>query len=416
MNIIPPSDKTDVFVVNTCTVTAKSDYQARQMIRRFRRMNPEGIIVVTGCYAQVDPDGLKGLGVDYVLGNMEKVSLWEMVKAGRKGDSPEIKVGDVREADRLSPYYSTGITDRTRAYLKLQDGCDAFCSYCIVPYARGRGRSLPVEDVLSGIDRLIDKGFKEIVLTGVDLGRYGEESGDGLVNLLRIIEERYGCVSDGDTRMRFRLSSIEPMYIKDGLIDIISRSGIICRHLHIPVQSGSDRILSAMNRPYSSEDFSRLITGIHDLMPDISIGTDIIAGFPGEGEDDFEATYRLISELPLSYLHVFPFSRRKGTPAAVMPVQVNGSVIRERCRRLRALGIEKRFTFYKENIGREEFVLVENHRDRETGLLKGYSGKYIPVLIDGDDMLMGRLISIRIDSLREDKVVGIVEGSQYDRR
>lgn len=405
LEVVPPSPDTEVFVINTCTVTGKSDYQARQMIRRFKKMNPLAIVVATGCYAQVYPDDIKRLGVDYVVGNREKDRLWNLIMM-KKVESPMVLVSDIRKEENLSSPKGVGTFERTRAYLKIQDGCDAFCSYCIIPYARGKGRSLPFEGVLKGIDGLIEKGFREIVLTGIHIGSYGMDLGyeKGLSTLLKEIERRYRKAG-----VRFRISSIEPMEIDEGIIDILADGEIFCHHLHIPLQSGSDRILMAMNRPYRGQDFGRLIHRIHDRMPYASIGVDIIAGFPGEGEEDFFDTYNLLRDLPVSYFHVFPFSRRKGTPAYDMPDQVDGRTIKKRCESLRALGRKKRKAFYERNLGREEFLLVEEAQDRETGLMKGYTRNYIPVLLSGKRGIMGREIKVRLEGIWGEKMKGVAE-------
>ena len=404
LEVVPPSPETDIFVVNTCTVTGKTDYQARQMIRRFKRMNPSAIIVATGCYAQVYPDDVKRIGVDYVIGNREKEGLWTLIK--EKGGGPRVMVGDIRKERSLKGPRGTGIFERTRAYLKIQDGCDAFCSYCIIPYARGRGRSLPLEGVFAGIDGLIERGFKEIVLTGIHIGSYGVDLGyeRGLSTLLREIWKRY--IRAG---VRFRISSIEPMEVGEEIIDVIARGEIFCQHLHIPLQSGSDRILQAMNRPYRARDFEGLIKMIHHRMPYASIGVDIITGFPGEGEEDHLETYNLVRDLPISYFHVFPFSRRKGTPAYSMPHQVDGRIVKRRCEALRALGREKRRAFYERNLGRTEYLLVEEALDRETGLMKGYTRNYIHVVLDGERRLMGREIRVRLERIEGERMRGTLE-------
>lgn len=401
--VVPPSPETEIFVVNTCTVTGKTDYQARQMIRRFRRMNPSALVVATGCYAQVYPQEVKAIGVDCVIGNREKEDLWKRLRDFREGRGPAVMVSDMRRISDFGAPKGTGIFGRTRAFFKIQDGCDAFCSYCIIPYARGRGRSLPMDEVFRGIDGLIEKGFKEIVLTGIHIGSYGIDLGyqRGLFSLLKEVERRYR-----NRGVRFRISSLEPMELDRGIIEIIAGSEIFCHHLHIPLQSGSDRILEAMKRPYTSRDFAGLIEFVHRKIPHGSLGVDIIAGFPGEGEEDHLATYRLVRDLPITYFHVFPFSRRKGTPAYHMAHQIHGKVVRERCEALRRLGREKKEEFYRRNIGREEEVLIEERVDKDTGMLRGYTKNYILTLIRGERELMGKMVKVRLLKPEGDRMVG----------
>ena len=339
-------DEADAYIINTCTVTSKTDYQSRQLVRRARRLNPSALLIVTGCYAQVSPGEIAGIeGVDYVVGTLERDRIPTFIKSGRKTGSPEVVTAGKR--DSQPAFYSPGIKSNTmtRAYLKVQDGCDAFCSYCIIPYARGRSRSATREEVLLGLEDLMEKGFKEIVLTGIHLGGYGRDlsPASSLTALLEEMEKRdYPC--------RIRLSSIEPLEITDGIIALMKSSNLLCNHLHVPFQSGDDKVLSAMKRPYSRAELIGLVGKLCSSLPHISIGVDVIAGFPGESEAGFANTCDLLRELPLSYFHVFPYSRRKGTPAAELSPLENG-VIKERAKVLRELGEKKKADFLNQNLG-----------------------------------------------------------------
>ncbi len=405
LRVVPPSKETDVFVVNTCTVTGKSNYQARQAIRRFKALNPLATLVVTGCYAQVYPEEISRLNVDYIIGNTDKKRLWEVLSNISGGG---IFVGDIRgEVEFDDSAHFDGVFNRTRSYLKIQDGCDSFCSYCIVPYARGKSRSLPLNGVLERIDKLVEKGFREIVLTGIHLGAYGRdlEGGLSLLCLLREVEDKFSS-SPENGGLRLRLSSIEPVEISREFIEHMRFSALLCHHLHIPLQSGSGRILKLMKRPYSPVYIRELISDIREELPSASIGMDVMAGFPGESEDDFNSTCELLSGIDVSYLHVFPFSKRKGTPAAEYPGQVIKRTIKDRCRRLRELGEEKRHSFYKKNIGTKTSVLVEGRTDKVDGLLKGFTRNYIPVFFKGDEFLVGKEVDVVIESVKKGKVFG----------
>jgi threonylcarbamoyladenosine tRNA methylthiotransferase MtaB len=291
----------------------------------------------------------------------------------------------------LRPTRTAFSGSRTRPFLKIQDGCNALCSYCIVPHARGPSRSLPVADVIEGIKTLSAAGYRETVLTGIHLGHYGCDL---------IPTARLGELLDRIDRLelieRVRLSSIEPMELTDNLIQRIADSPRFCRHFHIPLQSGDDRILRKMKRPYTADVFRQRIKTIHNQIPDAAIGVDILIGFPGETDAAFTNTYELIRKLPVTYLHVFPFSARPGTPAARYPDKVAPAVIKERCEKMRRLGQIKRIHFYRKFIGKKVEILVESTRHAATGLLKGLSSNYIPVLIDADDDRMNKLLTVKL--------------------
>jgi threonylcarbamoyladenosine tRNA methylthiotransferase MtaB len=401
--IVSSPKKADALIVHTCTVTQKTDYQARQAIRQAIAKNPEAKVVVTGCYAQVSPRALEAIpGVDFIVGMGERNRIPDLLQFREKQNSPRILASEARRLVSFAEERVPLFQERTRAYLKVQDGCNSFCSYCIVPFARGRNRSLPLDRARARALELSSSGFKEIVLTGIHLGTYGTDLNPplSLLDLLQALERAPGMP-------RIRLSSIEPAELTLPFIDFLSRGQNICPHLHIPLQSGDDDILRRMNRNYSRDFFSDRIHRLVQAIPDLTIGVDLIGGFPGEDEQAFENTCNLVARLPLAYLHVFPFSRREGTPAAKFPDLVPSGVIKARCRTLRDLGARKRGEFYRSFIGRRLKVLIESKRDRETALLKGFSRNYIPVLIAGGEEWIHQELEVQVTEVRDEKVFGI---------
>jgi threonylcarbamoyladenosine tRNA methylthiotransferase MtaB len=395
--MVPFEDEADIYVINTCTVTARTDAESRKLIRRAGRKNPRARIVVTGCYAQVAFEELRDMpGVDLVLGNVEKKGIAGLLR--EIGDGPRVLVSDISLEARAEGLALESFAEHTRAFLQVQNGCDAFCSYCIVPYARGRSRSVPPDEVLAGIGSFAAKGFREVVLTGIHLGAYGLDLApqESLLSLLAAAEGRRLVP-------RLRVGSVEPTEISDELIAFLAGAATVCRHLHIPLQSGSDTVLARMNRKYSASLFREVVEKLVRAMPDISIGCDIIAGFPGETEDEFDETLRFVEALPIAYLHVFPFSPRAGTPAADMP-QVNGAVIRERAAALRRLSDRKKRAYYQRFLGEELQVLVQERSP--DGLLKGLSRTYIPVLLPGDDSLVNSEVTVRVTEVARESVRG----------
>jgi len=400
--IVPFSHPADIYVVNTCTVTGKSDYRSRQAIRKAFRLNPQSFIIVTGCYAQLSPRDVAQLeGVDLVLGNREKFSLERYLQEPQKFPQPRIYTRDLRQVPDFPTYLIEAFPGYTRAFVKIQDGCDSNCSYCAVRLARGPNRSERPEIILEQVRRLVAAGYKEIVLTGIHLGTYGQDlSPDlNLASLLRRLRDIAGL-------KRIRLSSIEPKEFTPELIEEIVNNERICRHLHIPLQSGDPHILRLMNRDYDPDYYFQLICRLKDLLPEMSIGSDVIVGFPGEGDGHFWNTYKFIETLPISYLHVFSYSRREGTPAAHFPDQVAGEVKKERSRLLRQLGKEKALAFKKGFLGQTVEVLIENTRDKDTGLLRGITDNYIKVLLTGPDDRMNEFYRVRITEIRDNRVMG----------
>jgi threonylcarbamoyladenosine tRNA methylthiotransferase MtaB len=398
----------DITIINTCTVTQRADFQSRQMVRRALRSNPNSLVIVTGCYSQVEPETLAGIeGVQYLLGNVEKARIPDLLPLMEKGELPQIQIGDIQKEIFFSDTPLHSFHHHTRAFLKIQDGCDARCSYCIVPYARGHSRSLPSERAIEHLRVLKKRDFKEVVLTGIHLGSYGLDLTPPfpLEKLLRRLEEE-------ETPHRIRLSSIEPLDFSADLKSFLSQSKKVCPHLHIPIQSGDDQILKRMNRNYDRSFLFDLIQELHQRIPKLSIGADVIVGFPGETEEKFRKTYELIEFLPISYLHIFPFSKRKGTPAFQFPQRVDEGKIKKRAEILRELGKRKRHAFYRQFFHQELNVLVEDRREKVTGRWKGFSRNYIPVLItpkngtEGSSEWINQEWTVKVVDITENGLVG----------
>jgi len=367
----------DAYIINTCTVTGRTDAQSRRLARRARRLNPEAVVIVTGCYAQVSPAEVARIdGVDYVLGNAEKARLAEYVSRGR----PEAAGTVVRGAgpgEGIGPRARSS-SGRTRANLKVQDGCDRACSYCIIPRARGRSRSLGAREIEREIDSLVELGYREIVLTGIHLGAWGADLGEetGLCALVRRLEEKdYPC--------RFRLSSIDPDEVSPALVELLSSARSVCNHVHLPLQSGDDAVLRRMNRPYTAAAFAARVEGLVRAVPGIAVGVDVMAGFPGEGQTEFDNTLSLLASLPVAYMHVFPFSPRPGTRAGSMDGRVPDAAIKERCARLRELDALKRREFRAGFVGTTASVLIEPGHAGHAGRIRGRTTNYIRVEAGG---------------------------------
>jgi threonylcarbamoyladenosine tRNA methylthiotransferase MtaB len=366
----------DVYIINTCTVTDKADAEARQLIRRAKRANPRSRVIVTGCYAQVNPGEVAKIeGVDLVVG-VGQISAIPAYVSGASG--PErVLWSDLRKEREVRLFGGRRLRGRTRSFLKVQEGCNFSCTFCIIPTARGRSRSVSSERVLSEIRGMTDDGVREVVLTGIHLGSYGQDLDPkgGLVDLLEKIERECSPI-------RLRLSSLDPREITSSLIGLMAQSKIVCPSLHICAQAGEDGVLRRMRRNYDTAMYWDLIHRVREKLPDASLGTDIIVGFPGEGEKEFENSLRFFSSLPLSYFHVFPYSARRGTPAATYADQISQMEKKERSRRMRELGFEKSKQFAKRFLGQTQEVLIESDERLVAGLLRGYARNYLPVKVD----------------------------------
>ncbi|NLN59601.1 MAG: tRNA (N(6)-L-threonylcarbamoyladenosine(37)-C(2))-methylthiotransferase MtaB [Deltaproteobacteria bacterium] len=390
--VVPFGTPADIYVINTCTVTGRSDYQSRQLIRRAFRANPGAIIVATGCYAQVAPEELAVMPeVSLIVGNDEKLTLPERIEAMGDGNG-KVQVGDIWHVKHINFRSVSFFPDHTRAFLKIQDGCNACCSYCIVPTARGRSRSLPRESVLTELRRLGQSGYQEVVLTGIHLGAYGQDLPEpmGLLDMLKAVEKERPV-------SRIRLSSLEPAEISDELVDWVGRSNVICPHFHVPLQSGDDDVLQSMRRAYDRAFFHALIEKIRAKVPRAAIGVDVMTGFPGEDEAAFQNTFDLIASLPLTYLHVFPYSRRHGTAAAVMEGQVEEKAKRGRAEALRLLGAGKKEEFARSFVGAELPVLIEGYGGRDKKNMRGWTDNYLAVIFEqGNPDWINQIVPTRI--------------------
>jgi threonylcarbamoyladenosine tRNA methylthiotransferase MtaB len=386
--VVPFDAEADIYVINTCTVTAKSDYECRRVVRSAVRRGNGAKVVVTGCYAETRPDEIKKIpGVELVIGNRDKTVIADHI----------MSMVSASGADRLpaSNVPIKALHSRTRGFLKIQDGCDNRCSYCIVPFARGNSRSAAPGAVLHEFERLVSKGCPEVVLTGVHIGTYGSDLGHG-INLTEMLKT---LILSRD-RTRLRLSSIEPNEITQEMITYLGQG--LCRHLHIPLQSGDDAILASMKRSYTSRFYKELLENIAKQVPGIALGADIIVGYPGEGEKEFQNTMRLVEMSPLTHLHVFSYSPRPGTPAAEMKDQVPEMIKKERNASLRTLGTKKKLLFRKLHLGSELQVVVEDKVDPDTGLLAGLTDNYIRVMIYGAKIGdIGKKRNIRINEVKE---------------
>jgi threonylcarbamoyladenosine tRNA methylthiotransferase MtaB len=385
--VVPFDEGADLVIVNTCTVTNATDAQSRNLIRRARKLNDACRVVVTGCYAQVDPEALQDFpGVSLVIGNEEKQRLLDYLTEDQ--ETTAVAVSDIRQVEKVCLPPLTTFSGRSRAFVQIQNGCDAFCSYCIIPYARGASRSATPDEILQQIDGLVASGFQEIVLTGIHIGGYGADLDTPMTlnDLVRRIETETGV-------HRLRLGSIEPTELTDELLETITSSQIICHHLHIPLQAGNDHVLQRMKRTYSTEFFGQLLGRVRASIPDAAICLDVITGFPGETEEEFESAFDFISRLPLTDLHVFPYSKRPGTPAASYFGQVPGDVSKARAARLRHLAAEKHRSFAEGFIDEELEVVVES--GVKEGLLKGVSRNYFDIRFSGEAALSGQCVMVK---------------------
>jgi len=373
----------NVFILNTCSVTENAEKECRQLIRRILRSSPETFIAVTGCYAQLRPEEIASIeGVDVVLGAKEKFEIFDRITSFQKFDTPQIFSEEIGEAKDFHVATTSVGDERTRAFLKVQDGCDYSCSFCTIPKARGESRSASVESILAEARRLSAEGFREIVLSGVNVGDFGRKIGTDFYTLVRVIEE------DEKVTARLRISSIEPNLLTEEIIDLIAQSKKFCPHFHIPLQSGSAKILRLMQRRYKRELYQSRVEYIRSKMPDAAIGVDVIVGFPGETDQEFEETYQFLHGLDITYLHVFTYSERPGTKASIMEGSVNIPARKERNKLLRILSEKKKHAFYQSQIGREVEVLVEGHGIGCAGTvqdtIEGYSENYVRVQFDAN--------------------------------
>ena len=386
------NEEADICVINSCSVTEHADKKCRNIIRKLHRRNPSAIIAVTGCYAQLKPYEIAKIdGVDIVLGNNDKGDLYKRVVELSTRGNAQVYSCDCEQITRFFAAFSSG--DRTRSFLKVQDGCDYKCAYCTIHYARGSSRNMPIAELVAEAEKVAATGLKEIVITGVNTGDFGRTTGERFIDLLRALNEVEGIE-------RYRISSIEPNLITDEIIEFCAVSPKFQHHFHIPLQSGSDRILGLMRRRYTSAKFADRIEKIRSLMPDAFIGIDVITGFPGETEKNFQETYDLLARLKPSFLHIFPFSERPGTPAVDMPDKVPSYISTQRVARLEELCDALHYDFCTQGVGKEMDVLFES--TMRGGMMYGYTGNYIRVKAPYRKELINRISRVKLASIGDD--------------
>lgn len=409
--IVDSSETADIYVINTCTVTARSDYSSRLAVKKSLAINENATVIFTGCYAQLNPeDSSKMKGLDIVLGNADKLKIAEVLKAKLKNDSlqkesslAEVYMSDIHADREFQTLPVTQFQGRTKAFIKVQTGCDESCSFCTVVRARGSSASDTRENILDNVRHAIDGGYKEITLTGINLGTWGMD-----FHLKETFSSLVEDIANLNGNFRVRLSSINPMEIDDHLIELISQHEKICPHLHIPLQSGDTEVLSKMRRNYNAKQYEHIVRRASEKISPLGLGADVIVGFPGESEVSFEHTRKLIEELPFSYLHVFSYSPRSGTEAHNFKNNIKNITKKERNLILNDLVKEKARQFYKSFIGKKVTVLVEERKQAD-GVLKGYSEHYIPVSIDAEGFLQNQLVSVLITEIRKNKLIGCLE-------
>ena len=394
-------DPADIYVINTCSVTENADKQFKQIVRKALKTNPKAFLAAVGCYAQLKPEELASVdGVDLVLGAKEKFNITQYIDDLTKNNEGVVHSCEIAETDFYVGSYSIG--DRTRAFLKVQDGCDYKCTYCTIPMARGISRSDTIENILSNAKKISDKGIKEIVLTGVNIGDYGKgEFGNKkhehtFLELVQALDKVEGIE-------RLRISSIEPNLIKDETIDFIAQSNSFVPHFHIPLQSGSNEILKKMKRRYLRELYVSRVAKIREVMPDACIGVDVIVGFPGETDELFLETYYFLNDLDISYLHVFTYSERDNTEAVLMDGVVPDAVRAKRSKMLRGLSAKKRNAFYESQLGKEKTVLFES--DNKQGYIHGFTENYVKVKAPWDPVLVNTLHKVKLTKIDVDGMV-----------
>jgi len=407
-DIVSFKETADVYIINTCSVTNMADRKSRQMIHRAKKNNPDAIIVAAGCYVQAAEEELaKKNEADILVGNNKKKDIAQILEEYFAAKEPEQEVpvvSEVIDINHTKEYEDLTIhkvNEHTRAYIKIQDGCNQFCSYCIIPYTRGRIRSKNPEEVIEEVKNLAAQGYKEIVLTGIHLGNYGKDIHDG-TSLSTLVTE---LVRIPDL-LRIRLGSIESVELSDELIRIIREEPKVCPHLHLPIQAGSDDILKRMNRHYRLAEYKELVRNLRKEIPGLALTTDLIVGFPGETEENFRETLDTLQELQFSAIHVFPYSPRKGTPAAAYPNQVKPEIKKERAARVQALGKELAGAYRNQFFHKMVRVLVEEEKE---GFFEGVSDEYIRVFIKDKDVEKGKVYSVWIDSMTDNGMIGMVQ-------
>ena len=378
----------DICIINTCTVTNMSDRKSRQMLRKVKENNPETIVVAVGCYAQVAKEALKEIPeIDLVLGNNEKVNIVEYVEKYLAEHIDNVEIEDVMKSIEFSDFGDITFTEKTRAVIKIQDGCDRFCSYCIIPYARGRVRSRKPESIVSEIEKIAEEGIKEVVITGIHIASYGKDFKENY-HLIDLLEE----INKIKSIERIRLGSIEPLLITEEFVERLKKLDKICHHFHLSLQSGCDETLKRMNRRYTTEQFEEITQRLRNAYKDVKLTTDIIVGFPGETEVEFDKTYQFLSRIKFYKMHVFKYSQRKGTKAAIMPGQIPGEKKEERSKILIELSNKNEKEYNEQEIGKEVTVLFEEEKD---GIYKGHTANYMLVYCETNEDLENKIKTVK---------------------
>ncbi len=403
--VVSSDELANVYVINTCTVTSLSDRKSRQFIRRSKRNNPNSVIAVVGCYAQTAPEEVLSIeGVNLVIGTNERnkiVNLIENIDENKKANY----VNDIMEVNEFEELSIDKIEGRTRAFLKIQEGCNQYCAYCIIPYARGSVRSRKPENIILEVNRLASNGFKEIVLTGIHIASYGKDLKD--IKLIDVIEK----IHEVEEIRRIRLSSIEPTLLDEEFIIRIKKLPKFCNHFHMSLQSGCDETLKRMNRRYTTGEYRNIVNNLRKHIPNIAITTDIIVGFPGETEEEFNTTYKFVEEIGFSDIHVFKFSPRKGTPAAKFENQVPSMVKNERSEKMIKLSNELMIKYREKYINSKLEVLFEDVFDEEKNLISGLTSNYIKVVSKADKDLIGNLTTVNITAINDNYIVGEIDAT-----
>lgn len=401
--VVQFGDASDVIVINSCTVTENADRECRQLVRRALRSNPEAFVIVTGCYAQLQPEEIASIdGVDMVLGSAEKFRIFELNREFSKLDVPKIVVGDIEHEEAFGPAFNSADDARTRAFLKVQDGCDYNCSFCTIPLARGGSRSQSIEDAYAQACELVESGYREIVITGVNVGDFGKQREETFLDLLKRLHDVPGL-------SRLKISSIEPNLLTDGIIDLAAASERMLPHFHVPLQSGSNDLLGRMRRRYRRELYRDRVEYILSKLQDAAIGVDVIVGFPGETEEHFSDTYDFLNDLPVAYFHVFTYSERENTPAADFGSPVPVSVRRTRTRMLRILSEKKRAAFALRHRGTVRPVLFEG--GESGGSMLGYTDNYIRVSVPFHPTLSNRIVDVTLGEFNGECCDGTIQDS-----
>jgi len=394
--VVDFNDIADIYIVNTCTVTNIADKKSRQMLRRVKDNNKDAILVATGCYAQVGKQELDKMDeIDLIIGNNEKKDIVEII-----GKYQMVKIEEISDVMMQKEYVEFGTTtytEKTRAVVKVQDGCDRFCSYCIIPYARGRVRSRKLENIITEVEQIVDKGLKEIVITGIHIASYGKDFKEN-ISLIDLLEE----LNQIEGLQRIRLGSIEPTIITEEFVDRLSKLEKICDHFHLSLQSGCDETLKRMNRKYTTSEFEIVTKLLRNKFPNASLTTDIIVGFPGETEAEFEQTYEFLKKIAFYKMHVFKYSQRKGTKAAVMPNQIDGSIKEQRSKRLLELSDENEQKYNSGYVGKVVEVLFE---EKDGEYYKGHTKNYIQVLAKGENW-ENEIVNVEIKEIFDGNLVG----------